>query len=117
MFRVARNRTIAVIAIALATAWGSSSRSAQAQVPYGPYSMTRAQFNQFAPVYYPRLPNYTMPWGYGMYPRYGYGFGSGFYRPAYSRRFVNGYGSGLYRPAYSRRFANRYGGFRYRGRR
>lgn len=98
MFRVARNRTIAVVAMTLLTAWGSSSRSARAQVPYGPYSMTRAQFNQFAPVYYPRLPVYTMPRPYGVYPRYGYGYG-------------------VYRPAYSRRNVNRYGGFRYRGRR
>jgi len=61
------------LALVLATAGllGTGVREAQAQagVPYGPYSMTRSQFNQYAPAYYPRL-NTNI--GYPFYgPRYG----------------------------------------------
>ena len=42
---------------------GAQPAQAQTGVPYGPYSMTRGQFNQYAPVYYPRLyNNYGMPY-------------------------------------------------------
>jgi|GEM_PF-3841119 len=61
------------LALVLATAGllGAGVREARAQpgVPYGPYSMTRSQFNQYAPAYYPRL-NTNI--GYPFYgPRYG----------------------------------------------
>jgi hypothetical protein len=83
MSRTARARYGAALTLAIAGLLGTLTPSALAQVPYGPYSMTRAQFNQYAPVYYPRLSNYVVPpfYGMGMYPRYGYG--RRFYRPYY----------------------------------
>ncbi|WP_406698609.1 hypothetical protein V5E97_06960 [Singulisphaera sp. Ch08] len=79
-------RTGAVIVLAIGGLVGVGARDAQAQgVPYGPYSMTRSQFNQFAPVYYPRL-NTNFGVGYYGLPRF-YGGNRyrnyGFYRGGY----------------------------------
>lgn len=63
-------RTGAVIALAIGGLIGFGTREARAQigVPYGPYSMPRAQFNRFAPVYYPRI-NTNLGFGFGSYGR------------------------------------------------
>lgn len=65
-------RTVAVAVLAIGVLAGAGARPAQAQpgVPYGPYSMTRSQFYQNAPYYYPSLyNNYGVP-RYSRVPRY-----------------------------------------------
>jgi hypothetical protein len=83
-------RTAAVIVLAIGGLIGVGAREAQAQigVPYGPYSMTRSQFNQFAPVYYPRI---NTNFGFGSYGRSRFYGGGGGYR---------GYGYGFNRRGY-----------------
>lgn len=67
-------RTGAVLFLAFGGLAMFGARDAQAQlgVPYGPYSMTRGDFNRYAPVYYPRLNTNNFGYGYGYYggPRY-----------------------------------------------
>jgi hypothetical protein len=77
-------RAAAIVVVAVGCLAGVGAREAQAQsgVPYGPYSMTRANFNRYAPVYYPRLVN-----------NYGIGFYSNRPRAFYGGRrvFYGGY--------------------------
>lgn len=78
----------AVLVLALGGLAGVGVREAHAQVgvPYGPYSMTRSQFNQYAPVYYPRLNTNNLGFGYG----FGYYGGPRFYGgPRYRYRSNN----------------------------
>lgn len=63
MKRTLRVAVVAVLAIVGLVGLGARPANAQAGVPYGPYSMTRSQFNRYAPVYYPRLYNsYGVPY-------------------------------------------------------
>jgi len=81
MRRTRRAVAVAVLAAGALAGIGAGRAEAQPGVPYGPYSMTRSQFNRNAPVYYPRLTN---NWGLGYYgrPRYygGRSWGRGFRR-------------------------------------
>jgi hypothetical protein len=81
MRALSRLVVVAILAAGGLMAAGPREAKAQPGVPYGPYSMTRGQFNQYAPVYYPRLNN---NFGVGYYsgrPRYYYGG-----RPRYYNR-------------------------------
>ncbi len=100
MKRMTRAAAVAVLVFSGLAGIGVRRAEAQPGVPYGPYSMTRGQFNRYAPVYYPRLyNNFGVPY-YSRRPR--------FYSP---RRFSNR-GIGLYNGA---RVIN--GGGFYNGRR
>jgi len=74
-------RTAAALVLAVGCLAGVGARKAQAQygVPYGPYSMTRSNFNRYAPVYYPRVVNNYGVGGYSARPRYFYGGRRTFY--------------------------------------
>ena len=70
MKRTLRAAAVAVLVFGGLSGIGVRRAWAQPGVPYGPYSMTRGQFNQYAPVYYPRLyNNYGVPY-YSRRPRY-----------------------------------------------